>query len=138
MESSEFHNAYTSDTQKHGCDVLGNPSESKSVCRGVGRFNKEFDGRRQDYGDSDVPGFERMFRVSSRSTTFVYADPVLSIPRFLIDMPTFKDFPPELTLQIFPHLPLKGLIAAQGVCRQWKEFVAIADIWGLVLWQRGA
>ncbi|KAJ7603167.1 hypothetical protein FB45DRAFT_963143 [Roridomyces roridus] len=44
-------------------------------------------------------------------------------------MSTFEDFPPELTLQIFPHLPLKGLVAAEGVCRQWKQFVAITDIY---------
>ncbi|KAJ7619605.1 hypothetical protein FB45DRAFT_1062968 [Roridomyces roridus] len=30
-------------------------------------------------------------------------------------------------LQVFPHLPLKGLIAAQGVCPRWKEFIAILN-----------
>ncbi|KAJ7619589.1 hypothetical protein FB45DRAFT_1095914 [Roridomyces roridus] len=40
-------------------------------------------------------------------------------------MATLHDLPPELRLQVFPHLPLKGLIAAEGVCRRWKEFIAI-------------
>ncbi|KAJ7619606.1 hypothetical protein FB45DRAFT_161714 [Roridomyces roridus] len=44
-------------------------------------------------------------------------------------MPAMDIFPPELTLQIFPHLPLKGLVAAEGVCQQWKQFIAIADIY---------
>ncbi|KAJ7034520.1 hypothetical protein C8F04DRAFT_1183066 [Mycena alexandri] len=42
-------------------------------------------------------------------------------------MPDF-DFPPEISLQIFPHLRLKGLISARGVCKRWKELVALADI----------
>ncbi|KAJ7619610.1 hypothetical protein FB45DRAFT_755324, partial [Roridomyces roridus] len=44
-------------------------------------------------------------------------------------MPTFHDLPPELVLEVVPHLPLKALIAAEGVCRQWKAFVSIADIY---------
>ncbi|KAJ7619612.1 hypothetical protein FB45DRAFT_931205 [Roridomyces roridus] len=44
-------------------------------------------------------------------------------------MPTLDVFPPELAAEIFTHLPLKALVAAEGVCRQWKEFVAVADIY---------
>ncbi|KAJ6572137.1 hypothetical protein B0H19DRAFT_1373024 [Mycena capillaripes] len=43
-------------------------------------------------------------------------------------MPDFVDLPPEISLQVFPHLPLKGLIAADGVCRLWKHFISVADI----------
>ncbi|KAJ7619595.1 hypothetical protein FB45DRAFT_1033443 [Roridomyces roridus] len=41
-------------------------------------------------------------------------------------MPTFHDLPPKLVLEVVPHLPLKALIAAEGVYRQWKAFVSIA------------
>ncbi|KAJ7665082.1 hypothetical protein DFH06DRAFT_1323471 [Mycena polygramma] len=43
-------------------------------------------------------------------------------------MPHFADLPPEVSLQIFPHLPLKALITGEGVCRLWKQFISIADI----------
>ncbi|KAJ6608239.1 hypothetical protein B0H10DRAFT_2227047 [Mycena sp. CBHHK59/15] len=43
-------------------------------------------------------------------------------------MACLADFPPELTLEVFPHLCLKSLIAAEGVCQQWKQFISIADI----------
>ncbi|KAJ7619611.1 hypothetical protein FB45DRAFT_800061, partial [Roridomyces roridus] len=39
------------------------------------------------------------------------------------------DLPPELALEIIPHLPLKGLVAAEGDCREWKAFVTVADIY---------
>ncbi|KAJ7619587.1 hypothetical protein FB45DRAFT_1062958 [Roridomyces roridus] len=52
--------------------------------------------------------------------------PQLTVRPFTVSV---YDFPPELTLEIIPHLSLKGLVAAEGVCRQWKAFVAIADIY---------
>ena len=36
--------------------------------------------------------------------------------------------PNELLLQVFPLLPLKSLIAAQGVDRKWRQLVDAADI----------
>ncbi|KAJ7096035.1 hypothetical protein C8R44DRAFT_378210 [Mycena epipterygia] len=38
------------------------------------------------------------------------------------------DFPPELILEILPHLCLKSLIVADGVCRQWKQLITVAEI----------
>ncbi|KAJ7074980.1 hypothetical protein B0H15DRAFT_45581 [Mycena belliarum] len=43
-------------------------------------------------------------------------------------MATFVDLPPEVCLQIFPHLHLQGLIAAEGVCRLWKQLILVSDI----------
>ncbi|KAJ7665080.1 hypothetical protein DFH06DRAFT_985784, partial [Mycena polygramma] len=43
-------------------------------------------------------------------------------------MPYFVDLPPEVSLQIFPHLPLKALIAGEGVCRLWKQLISMAEI----------
>lgn len=37
-----------------------------------------------------------------------------------------QDLPNELLLLVFPHLPLKGLIAAQGTCRRWRVLVPSA------------
>ncbi|KAJ7619615.1 hypothetical protein FB45DRAFT_161751 [Roridomyces roridus] len=39
------------------------------------------------------------------------------------------ELPPELVLELFPHFTLKALIAAEGVCRQWKEFVVTTDVY---------
>ncbi|KAJ6486055.1 hypothetical protein C8R47DRAFT_933301, partial [Mycena vitilis] len=38
------------------------------------------------------------------------------------------DLPPEVSLQIFPRLPLKALIAGEGVCRLWKQLISMAEI----------
>ncbi|KAJ7865677.1 hypothetical protein B0H13DRAFT_2561845 [Mycena leptocephala] len=43
-------------------------------------------------------------------------------------MPNFNDLPPEITLEIFPNMLLKGLISAEGVCRRWKELISQAAI----------
>ncbi|KAJ7137635.1 hypothetical protein C8R46DRAFT_611467 [Mycena filopes] len=43
-------------------------------------------------------------------------------------MPDFDDFPPEIPLQIFPHMHLKGLISARGVSKRWRELISLADI----------
>ncbi|KAJ7137638.1 hypothetical protein C8R46DRAFT_611477 [Mycena filopes] len=43
-------------------------------------------------------------------------------------MPRFDDFPPEISLQIFPHIHLKDLISVRGVCKRWMELVSLADI----------
>ncbi|KAJ6600024.1 hypothetical protein DFH09DRAFT_1021400 [Mycena vulgaris] len=43
-------------------------------------------------------------------------------------MSDFVDLPPEISLQIFPHLHLKALVAAEGVCRLWKHQISVADI----------
>ncbi|KAJ7869631.1 hypothetical protein B0H13DRAFT_2350857 [Mycena leptocephala] len=43
-------------------------------------------------------------------------------------MPNFNDLPPEVTLEIFPNMLLKGLISAEGVCRRWKELISQANI----------
>ncbi|KAJ7669398.1 hypothetical protein DFH06DRAFT_182904 [Mycena polygramma] len=53
---------------------------------------------------------------------------VHSVHRTTDTMPDFGDIPPEVSLQIFPHLPLKALIAGEGVCRLWKHFISIAEI----------
>ncbi|KAJ7074978.1 hypothetical protein B0H15DRAFT_1027342 [Mycena belliarum] len=45
-----------------------------------------------------------------------------------MSLSSFGDLSPEVSLQVFPHLHLKGLIAAEGVCRQWKHFISVADI----------
>lgn len=39
-----------------------------------------------------------------------------------------QDFPNELFLLIFPQLPLKGLIAAQGTCRKWRTLVSASFV----------
>jgi hypothetical protein len=38
------------------------------------------------------------------------------------------DFPNELLLEIFSYLPLKGLIAARGVSRTWRNLVHLSNI----------
>ncbi|KAJ7154618.1 hypothetical protein C8R46DRAFT_440921 [Mycena filopes] len=43
-------------------------------------------------------------------------------------MPAFDDFPPEISLQIFPNMRLKGLISARGVSKRWRELISLADI----------
>ncbi|KAJ7154656.1 hypothetical protein C8R46DRAFT_1297191 [Mycena filopes] len=43
-------------------------------------------------------------------------------------MPEVRDFPPEISLQIFPHMRLKGLISARGVSKRWRELISLADI----------
>ncbi|KAJ7074979.1 hypothetical protein B0H15DRAFT_45587 [Mycena belliarum] len=43
-------------------------------------------------------------------------------------MATFVDLPPEVCRQIFPHLHLQGLIAAEGVCRLWKQLILVSAI----------
>ncbi|KAJ7154623.1 hypothetical protein C8R46DRAFT_1196924 [Mycena filopes] len=43
-------------------------------------------------------------------------------------MPDFNDFPPEISLQIFPNMRLKGLISARGVSKRWAELISLADI----------
>ncbi|KII86741.1 hypothetical protein PLICRDRAFT_43400 [Plicaturopsis crispa FD-325 SS-3] len=37
--------------------------------------------------------------------------------------------PPEMILEIFPWLPLKGLVAAMGVNRHWRHLVPLADLY---------
>ncbi|CAL1715447.1 unnamed protein product [Somion occarium] len=41
---------------------------------------------------------------------------------------TGDDLPNELLLEIYPLLPLKGLIAARGVSRRWRSLVTEADL----------
>jgi hypothetical protein len=43
-------------------------------------------------------------------------------------MSTINDFPNELLLELFLHLPLKSLISSQGVCRRWRHLVPLSDI----------
>lgn len=43
-------------------------------------------------------------------------------------MTQILDFPNELLLKIYPHLPLQGLITAQGVCQKWRQLVPLSDI----------
>ncbi|KAK7042339.1 hypothetical protein R3P38DRAFT_2889872 [Favolaschia claudopus] len=43
-------------------------------------------------------------------------------------MYTFNDLPNELLLQIFPHFPLKSLIAALGVRSLWRHLAPLAEI----------
>ena len=50
---------------------------------------------------------------------------MMSIVCFQIEMIT--DLPPELLLAIFSFLPLKSLIAAQGVDQQWRRLVPLAN-----------
>lgn len=37
-------------------------------------------------------------------------------------------FPPELVLHIISFMELKTLIACQGVCREWRQLVSLADL----------
>ncbi|KAJ7661392.1 hypothetical protein DFH06DRAFT_1192199 [Mycena polygramma] len=43
-------------------------------------------------------------------------------------MTQLHDLSNEVLLQIFPHCPLKSLIAAHGVSTLWRQFVPLADI----------
>ncbi|KAJ7983189.1 hypothetical protein DFH06DRAFT_978220, partial [Mycena polygramma] len=43
-------------------------------------------------------------------------------------MTQLQDLSNEVFLQIFPHCPLKSLIAAQGVSQLWRQLVPLADI----------
>jgi hypothetical protein len=36
--------------------------------------------------------------------------------------------PNEILLEIYPRLPLKSLIAVQGVCKKWRHLVPLSDI----------
>lgn len=44
-------------------------------------------------------------------------------------MTGIQDLPNELLLQIFPCLPLKALVAAQGTCRKWRVLVHAAHLY---------
>ncbi|KAF8524485.1 hypothetical protein JB92DRAFT_2881229 [Gautieria morchelliformis] len=43
-------------------------------------------------------------------------------------MAQLSDIPNEILLQFFSHLPLKGLIAARGVSRRWRQLISHANI----------
>ncbi|KAJ7825462.1 hypothetical protein B0H13DRAFT_326081 [Mycena leptocephala] len=43
-------------------------------------------------------------------------------------MPGLFDLSNEIILEIFPHCPLKSIIAATGVCTLWTKLVLLSDI----------
>ncbi|KAJ7075725.1 hypothetical protein B0H15DRAFT_649676 [Mycena belliarum] len=43
-------------------------------------------------------------------------------------MTQLNDFPNEILLHIFPHMPLKSLIAAYGVSKLWRHLAPLAEI----------
>lgn len=48
--------------------------------------------------------------------------------RFWSQTSPIADFPNELLLEMFSFLPLKSLIAARGVNREWRSLVQLSDI----------